>query len=270
MRSARMIFGLALVVCAFTALTSSAFAAEEVKFGEFVANVVGGTITPATPAEAKSKEGGTGEIVLGPYTIECTKEPTSKGFVTEERSSSFSTTMSLKGCKTVGKAIGAGENEKGEKIKLIEESKVSLKIPITFHSNGTGSFEEGAELGSSSFIVKGQGRDCVVTVPAQAVPAKVGKAGSEFVTFTNEEGEIKESKKAMEEFPAGFQAALEVEMELKKIRSTVALSNKCVGENAAEEELTSGTVEFKAGKVEADLEEIKIKHGNLSFEEPAV
>ena len=32
--------------------------------------------------------------------------------------------------------------------------------------------------------------------------------------------------------------------------------------------MTSGNVEFKSGKMEADIEEITIKHGNLSFEEP--
>jgi hypothetical protein len=268
MRSVRMIFGLVVAVCAFSALTSSAFAAEEVKFGEFVANTFGRTITAEAPAEAKSKAGSTGEIKFGPYTIECTGEPSTKGLVTAERSSTFSTLLTLKGCKTKSKVIGSGENEKGEKIKLTEQSKVSLKIPIAFHSNGSGGFEEGASLGGTSFVVKGQGRDCVVTVPVQNVPAKVAKAGSEFVLFTNVEGEIKESKKAKEEFPAGFQAELEVEMELKKIVSTVALSTKCVGENAGGEEMTSGNIEFKSGKMEADIEEISIKHGNLSFEEP--
>lgn len=268
MRSARMIFGLALAVCAFSALTTSAFAAEEVKFGEFVASTFGHAITPATPGEMKSKEGSTGEIQFGPYTIECSGEPSTKGLVTEERSSSLSTLLTLKGCKTIGKSIGTGENEKGEKLKIYEESKVSLKIPIVFHSNGSGGFEEGAELGNVSFSVRGGGRDCVVTVPPQGVPAKVAKAGSEFVLFTNEEGEIKESKKAMEEFPAGFQAKLEVEMELKKIVSTVALSTKCVGENSSGQEMTSGNVTFKTGKMEADIEEITVKHGNLSFEEP--
>lgn len=263
MRSARTIFGLVVAVCAFAALAATASAEE------FHASVVGGTISEEHPAEAKSKEGGSGEITFGPYKIECEKEPSSKGVVTAEVSPTFTTTMTLKGCHTLQKLPGGNEvaeNEKGEKIHLIEKAKVKLVIPIAFHSNGSGEFEEGAELGGTSFVVKAAGRTCVVDVPHQQVPAKVGKEGSEFVEFTNEEGEISESKKSLEEFPKGFQPVLEIEMELKKIVAFVHLSTKCVGETSSGKELTSGEVEFKGGRLEADLEEIKIKHGSLSFE----
>ncbi len=212
----------------------------------------------------KSKEGGTRRrSQFGPYGSNAAGEPSTKGFVTAERSSTLSTTLTLKGCKTKSKVIGSGENENGEKLKYDRTVEGRLKIPIAFHSNGSGGFEEGVVARRVVLRRKGTGarlrRNCARAERA----CESLRSGSEYVSV-HERGRRNQGKqKTMEEFPAGFQAELEVEMELKNIVRRLRSAPSAWAKTAKVRNSTSGNVEFKNGKMEADVEEITIKHGNL-------
>jgi len=260
MRSVRMIFGFALAVCACGVLATSAFAIKEPKvFGEFTASIPGGTISEATPASFKSKEGSVSTLKLAATTIEC-EDLKGSGQVTSERSSNLTALLVFSHCYYVDKEPGG----------RIVKHKLTIKLPITFHSNGSGGFVPEEELGPASIGIKSSHTPCVITIPRQQVPAKVPFEGSEQATYSSFKEPV-EGKKNEELFPLGKEE-LEIDMEFKNIQTTVQTApNKCEysKEEGSKFNKETGQIEYGGGQLEAELDEIYIPKGNIGFEPAA-
>ncbi len=263
MRSVRMILGLSLALCACGVLAASAFAAKEPTiFGEFTASIPGGTISAGTPATFKAKEGSAGEIKLAATTIECGKL-TGKGQVTAERSSSLSAVLTFSQCYYIDKEPGG----------RIVKHKLTIKLPITYHSNGSAELgnEVEEEVGPAAVGIKSSHTPCVITIPHQQVPVKVKPEGSEFASYFPEFVGVT-GKKNEELFPLGKEQ-LEIDMEFKDIQTTVQTApGKCEysKEEGSKFNKETGVIEYGGGKIEGELDEINISKGNIGFEEPPV
>jgi hypothetical protein len=305
MRRVRIVFGLAVAVCAFGALTGSAFAKEKLVFGEFVASVGGKTISPSEPApvtENKEDEAELTGLQLGQYkfgvvnkstgTIEteepCLKSPKVTGEVTAERSSSLLTDIGFRQCVT-------SDVEGG----IISYKTNNFKLAIRFVSNESAEIgktaEDGIEIAEKAdLVIKGGAQKCLVEVPAQFVP---GNAGSnpekswEAAEYTPEEEEIEnweKSKKLKEEYPVDVKKRLEIET-TEKFKGIVSFVDTdgtekkgCTpkkgeenGKLITEKEIEGKPnphylwTEYRSGRIFMNAEGLEIKGGELTFEPPA-
>jgi hypothetical protein len=308
MRRVRIAIGLAAAVCAFGALTASAFAKEKLVFGKFAASIVGKPITPSSTAavvENKEDEAELTGLQIGQYKFgrfnkadgkfeyeePCLKAPKVTGTVFEEHSSSLLTDVDFKQCVN-------GDIEHG----IVGYKSNSFKLAIRFVA------DEAAEIGKSagleiakaaSVIIKGGSQPCLVEIPAQFVPGKAGEKeekfyeAAEYTPESEEPENWEKSKKLKEEFPGGLQDRLEIETteKFKGIRSyvdTAAATEKkgCQptkgeesGKLITEKEIeVEGEMvpnphylwtEFTNGKIDMDVEGLEIKGGQLTFEPPA-
>jgi hypothetical protein len=126
MRSVRMILGLAVVVCAFGALTAPAFAKveEPIEFGKFVANATGVT----------KGHGEAGEMAIGPYKFPNGCEV--GGGVEEPVSVSFTLGMEFHSNGFAETGEGAGVEIKKATVKFkAKKSYCEVNIPTQFIPN---------------------------------------------------------------------------------------------------------------------------------------
>jgi len=271
MRRVRVVLAFAVVVCAFGALSAPAFAKKvkpPVIFGKFVASIPGKTISPTEPAIAT----GHGELTsfkLGPVEVEeCAKEVKSVGKVESESSETLFQNIKFKNC-IVWASLGKGED------KVKEKQKVSFNLGFEFHSNRSlevGQAEESdVGLTESSVSFKVAKTSCTLVIPAQTIPIKAeAKPEKEYEAASYTTLEDKEVK--LKKFPAGFQDKLVIEMEFKKLEGLLKPNAGCTSELPVNEEPESprfGYIEYRNGELEAELEEVVIKNGNLGFEPAA-
>jgi hypothetical protein len=274
MRSVRITLGLAAIVCAFGALSAPAFAKKAEKpplvFGKFTASYPSGKpITETETAVAK----GIGEIynlnlANGALHIEECEGAKSSGVVDSEKSEDFFQNVVFKHCYA--------------KIAVNKGFTEELKLPkfalgLEFRSNQ--SAEGGQAAPSEMEIVRpstvtipiGKKAPCKVTIPSQSFPAKSAtdpnaEYGAAFYETEKEPASIKK-------FPAGFQEKLDIEMEFTKVESWVKPNEHCIyaaGEEGAYDSTPEtpayGYVVYGKGTLEAEIEEITIKNGDVGFE----
>src|SRR5271157_5939015 len=191
MRRVRIVLGLAVAVCAFGALAGPAFAKEKEKlvFGNFVASIVGQTISPSSPAavvQNKEDEAELTGLQLGifkfgviekpankpNYEEPCEKAPKVTGTVTNEVSSSLLTEIHFKDCVTSRPGSG-----------VVSGRRNNFKLAIRFKANESaelGNAQGGIEIVKSAIvIVKGESQ-CVVEIPSQTVPGKAAQKEEKF------------------------------------------------------------------------------------------
>ncbi|HTA34523.1 MAG TPA: hypothetical protein VK721_13980 [Solirubrobacteraceae bacterium] len=274
---------------AFAAMAAPALAKKEapkVQFGKFIASLPGTTISEATPATAT----GHGEVLEGPkgpgielaggaLTIsKCTKELSGTGKVVSEKSETFLQNVTFKDCYA--------QSFTGKNKEIISETKLpTFKLAIEFHSNQSavaGESETGeVKIKENSTVVipvPSKKSPCAVTIPAQTIPTKAAtKPEREYESaFYATETETVEGKKKLERFPRGFYELLDVETEFSKVETWVKPGEHCLytkGEEGSfdKEEGTPafGYVVYAQGYFFIEIEEIKIKNGNLGFETKA-
>jgi hypothetical protein len=276
MRTLRITIGVTVAACALAVFAAPSFAAAKPKafFGEFTASIFGQEISPAHKAVTKG-HGSVSTLRIGPLEITC--EPAkgeglnAKGEVEHERSPNFTTTVKFSGCFTKVK-FGKGGTE--ERIKV----SFGKGLKMEFHANGSGALGnpsgEVAILETVPVQIKVAGRKCHLFVPAQTVPVQAEKnpekefEAASYGTET-EPVEPHEAKK----YPSGFKERLDIEWEMKKIRSYVPVEpGKCEYDKGTEGKFEPeggglpNRVEFTNGLFEAELEEIEIKGGELGFD----
>jgi hypothetical protein len=266
MRSLRIMVGLAAGVCALALFATPALAKEKAFFGEFFANIPNSTISAATPAEAKSKEG-TAKLFVGKteerytFALACEKLK-SKAKVTSEHSETFTTELAFKGCKASRTLFGN-----------IRENNLPVKIEkgleMEFHSNGAaalGKTEGELQIKKgTSITVKVKGSSCPIIIPAQTVPTKINENREyEFAEYETDE----ETESNLKKYPNGIKDELGVEW-LLKLAFDIPASGP--GGEGTCEDLVEGNynaetkmIEAK-GEFEGELEEIQIKNGNIGF-----
>jgi hypothetical protein len=268
MRSLRITIGLAAAACVFAICAAPTFAAakEKLFFGEFTASIAGKTISEAEPAVTKG-HGEVSEFRLGPWEITCESELKSKGKVTAERSESFFTELSFKGC-TTNQKVGKGGVEETKKLKF------SKGIDFEFHANGSAnvgkSESEVKILNPTSVTVKAAGDKCKLVIPAQTIPIQAEKNPEkefESAEYGTETESVEKSQ--LKKFPSGIRERLNIFMEFKKILTEVPVEpGKCIYSKEPEGKFNpeTKTVEFTNGVLEAELEEIEVKGGELGFD----
>jgi len=255
-----MVLGLAAAVCAFGALAAPALAKRKEHpqvLGKFVASYPNGTpISEGSPATAT----GTGwlegiELAEGAVTIpeEGCKRIKSSGDVAAERSDTIYQVISFKGCE--------GITDVGTSKHVRARAKVpTFSIAMEFHSNGyaeTGTGEAtSVHIDHTAVRFKAyKGSPCVVVIPAQTIPVKALKKPEGEFEAAEYETEREEPVK-LKKFPAGFQEKLDIYMEFSKVEAYVEPNEDC--------EVGAG-FNPKTGKIDAELEEVTIKNGDLGF-----
>jgi len=276
MRRVRLILGLAVAVCAFSVLAAPAFAAEPVIFGKFIASITGKTVSEAEPGIVKG-HGEVSELKLGPYKFTCEKELKSKGKITSESSDTFFQEVRFTKCTSSRKL------EEG----LGEEVHASFTLGLEFHSNGSAELGEGESevkiLANSPVAVKASKSSCVVWIPAQTIPIQAEKKPEKEYEAAGYFTEVEkvEGKGLLKKFPDGVREKLDISMEFKKIETlekpppvggcTYSKVEEPEGSQgkynpAREFNNEKGWIESKGGRLEAELEEIELKNGDLGFE----
>ncbi len=290
MRRVRAVLVFAAVACAFGALTAPAFAKEKAKvaFGEFVASVAGKNLAtePGTLMVDKEDEPEVTALELGNYkfgTIErpsgeidyeepCTKAPKVSGLVEAEKSPSLSLNIAFKDC--IGHAEAGG---------VIEEVPTHFTLGLKFEANHSVGLGAALKIEKTSVTFKGALKKCPVEIPEQTIPVKaIEKPEKEYeaATYSNELPEAIEnwekSAKLKAEYPTGFKNRLEIELvEFKKIVSYVKAEAPCIPKKGEEngklitEGPHAGQLEFTNGRIEADIEGLEVKGGELGFEPAA-
>ena len=266
MRRIRIGIGLVVVaLCAVGAVASPSFAITHKKthtkpakvLGKFVANYPHG---PKITETSKAVDTGIGEVEtlqLGDSAIdvETCKKVKSGGGVDSERSDTLFELVTFIGCK-VRTQFGEHAHAKGVKIP-------NFKIAFEFHSNGfveTGGGEStSVHISKTTVFIKGpKGIPCQVELPAQTVPVKATKKPEnefEAATYETEKHPAKIKK-----FPAGFQEEIDLFTEMEKVVSHIKKSPNCPVEPKYKD---------NTGVIEIELEEVKIKKGNLGFRDKA-
>jgi len=266
MRTLKITVALAAIACVAVALASPALAKEKTKafFGEFHANVPSGApVTPSTPAIAKTKEGSLDAMYLGgkegagPFTFEC-GSLSSEGKVESESSETFRTEIKFKKCTAQRNLVGPA-GEKGIPVKFTKG------FEMEFHANGS------AEL---THIVKGteteikvKGGACNVIIPEQRIGSENFEKESEASEFGKEFEKWAPQK--LKTFPNGFQYEMFIEWH-NKLTYWIPVEKN--GACFDQKESTDGkfnpelnVIEYN-GYFEGELEEIKVKKGNVWFE----
>jgi hypothetical protein len=273
MRSIRAVLGAAVLLCVFGTVAAPAFAKKAkppVVFGKFTASFPSGKpISPTEEATAK----GHGELDVlnlanGALRIEECYDVKSSGMVDEESSEGFFQNVTFKHCYATV-TLNPGFTEK---LKL-----PSFTLAMEFRSNKSVELGEGAEneleivRPSTVSIPVGKKSPCRVTIPAQTAPKKAeGKPEKEYGAAGYEtEMEVANKKK----FPSGIQERLDIGMEFSKLEAWVKPNEHCVygaGEEGSYDSNPEtpgyGYVVYTDGALEAELEEITIKNGDLGFE----
>jgi hypothetical protein len=270
MRSVRtIVLGATVAVCALGTLSAPAFASKEpVTFGKFVATATGST----------KGHGEVSEMRLGPYRFTgknlgngmgfgpvCEKELKSKGEVMAGESNTFQQDVKFSKCYSTRKS---GTSE--------EAVSFAFTLDMVFHSNGSAEAGgEGTEVEitkTSAVKVKGSKSSCELLIPAQTVPVKAAtKPEDEYEAASYEtEEEPTEGKGKIAKF-GPIRKRLDIEMAFKKIKVFEQLNpakgctNEHLEEGATFNEETD-QVEYHNGALEAELEEISLNDGNISFE----
>jgi len=309
MRRVRVVLGLAVAVCAFSALSVPAFAKEKLVFGHFHASIVGKTISKTEPAaviQNKEDEAEVTGLTLGQYKFgvvengkpnyeaPCESPPKVTGKVTEETSFSLLTEVSFKKC--VSSNPGGG---------VTPWKASNFKLAIRFQANESaevGNTEGGLEIvENASSKLKGVDAQCLVVIPQQFVPGKAETKEEKFYeaaeyTPENEKGleNWEKNKKLKEEYPLNEKNRVGVET-TEKFKGIVALvdtapsgkknsgcpnssgeeSTKVITEKEIEVEGKMvpnphyGWLEYTNGKIFLAAEGLEIKGGQLTFEPPA-
>jgi len=273
MRRIRIAVGLASAVCAFGVLAAPALAKKETKevvFGKFTASIPGGTISPSEPATAS----GHGEVTSlnlakGALAISsCNKPLKSTGKVESESSNTFLQNITFSQCYS----------KDAVNHEVVEERKVkTFRLAIEFHSNHSAVAGESAPSEvkvvspSTVTIPVAKGAACVVVIPAQTIPTKAERKPELEYEAASYETEKEEAK--IKKFPSGFREKLDIEMEFNKVESWLKPAPHCTYGGGTEgrydnEEGTPayGYVVYNNGTLDAELEEISIKNGNVGFE----
>jgi len=268
--------GLAAVACALGTLAAPALAKKPkppVVFGKFVASFPGGApISPTEEATAKGHGDLEGlNLAHGALRIEECNDVKSVGSVDSERSETFFQNVTFIHCYanvTINKGFT-------EQLKLPK-----FTLGMEFRSNKSVEVGEGAE--SETEIVRpstvtipiGKRAPCQVTIPQQIVPGKAAtKPEREYEAAAYE---TEKEPANLKKFPLGYQEKLYIAMEFSKVEAWVKPNEHCIyaeGEEGAYDN-TPGTpaygyVVYGKGTLDAELEEITIKHGNIGFEPAA-
>jgi hypothetical protein len=259
--------GLVVAATALALAAVPAWASKEkpkIPTGNFIASVSGGTITPATPAIAKSTEGEISKLTFGGIPgLEC-KGASSVSKVEEEVSPNLNMELSFKSCKFprhIGIFTGGGTLKFKEPLHLQLHANGSVKIMT---------------IGLDETEVHVGGFKCKITIPAQEIPLSAESKEGEFeaVEYSTEKETVEGSK--LKKFPRGFFELLEVEFVKMKSLAFVykpeegGREAKHCGYTKDEEGQFNPETGLVEGKwaFEADLEEIKIKNGSIGFEPP--
>jgi hypothetical protein len=280
---------LAVALCAIGAFAAPAFAKEKIAFGEFEGSITGQNLE-TTPGVLKvnTVEGFT-EITgleIGPYTFgpknpttgeQETEEPCKSiklsGEVKKEKSSELTFQLKFNKCPAWAEA-GA----------LQEEVPTSFKLGVTLKSNFSaevGKSESALEIEPGEVKFKGALKKCPVIIPRQTIPSKLNpeKEYEEIVEYENESFEpegIEHSKHLKELYPSGEKETLNVEFleRFHHIKAYVAQGGRCTnvkgienGKVVTEEGPYKGMLEFPAGHMFGEIDDIEIKNGNLKFKE---
>jgi hypothetical protein len=276
MRNVRIMVGLVASVCAFGALAAPALAKKPkppVVFGKFTASFPGGpSISPTEEATAK----GHGELEVlelahGALRIEECEDVKSAGSVNSEQSETFFQNVTFVHCYAdVTLSRGFTEELKVPRFTLGMEFRSNKSVEI-----GEGAASETEIVRPSTVTIPiGKRSPCQVTIPQQIIP---GNAATKPEAEYNAAAYETEKEPAnLKKFPLGFQEKLAIVMEFSKLESWVKPNEHCIyseGEEGAYDN-TPGTpaygyVVFERGTLDAELEEITIKHGNLGFEPAA-
>jgi hypothetical protein len=260
--------GLVAGVCALALFATPALAAKEKAFfGEFFANIPGSTISAATPAVAKSKEG-TANLFVGKteerytFAFACEKLK-SEATVTTERSETYLTTLGFHGCKASRTLFGN-----------IRENNLPVKfekgLEMEFHSNGAAALgKTEGELTikkGTSITVKVKGSSCSIIIPEQTVPTTINENREyEFAEYETDE----ETESNLKKYPNGIKDELGIEWLLPKLIYDIPASGP--GGEGKCEDLVEGNYNAESKMIEAkgafegELEEIQIKNGNIGF-----
>lgn len=297
MRRVRIVLGLAVAVCAFGALTAPAFAKPKLVFGEFVASIAGKTLSETefgTLATDKEDESTVSSLALGPYEFgtregeeinfeePCEKPLKVTGKVIADNSSELQTQIGFRKCTSWSESVGKGGL--GEKIF---EGKISnFTLGVKFYSNHAaevGKSEDGFEIEEGVVTVKHAQNKCTMVIPKQFIPAKAATKPEKEYEAASYSGETPEaiekwekSRKLKEEYPSGVKERLEIDMEegFKDIVAYVNPAPPCFpkkGEEAKKvrtEEPYKGWIEYTKGHIEADIEGLEVKGGELTFVPP--
>jgi hypothetical protein len=265
MKSLRIMVGLIAGVATLALAAVPALAVKEkpkVPTGNFIASVAGGTITPATPAIAKSAEGEVESLSFGGiHNIEC-KGLSSSSTVEEEVSPNLEMDLRFKGCKF---AYHAGVFTKHAALKF----KAPLHLEL--HANGSVKI---MKIGENETEVHVSGFKCKVTIPAQEVPLGAENKEGEFeaVEYSSEKETVEGGK--LKKFPSGFYELLEVEfVKMKGLKFEYKPEEggreaEHCGYTKGEEGQFNPETGLVEGKwaFEGFVEEIKIKDGSIGFE----
>lgn len=269
MRSLKIMVVLAAAACMLAIFAAPSFAVSKEKlfFGEFTASIAGKTISEGEPASTKG-HGEVSEFRLGPWEIACEKELKSKGKVGFERSESFTTELIFRDCSTKQK-VGKGGVEEEKKLKF------SKGLDFEFHSNGSAnvgkSESEVKILNPTSVSVVAAGDKCKLIIPAQTIPIQAERNPNqefESAEYGTETETVEKSQ--MKKFPSGIRERLNIFMEFKKIVTEVPVEggSRCTYDKEPEGKYNAEkkTVEFPNGVLEAELEEVEVKGGELGFD----
>jgi len=269
-----IVLGAAVAVCALGVLSAPAFAIKTpIIFGKFVASAAGQT----------KGHGEVSEMRLGPYVFTGKNLGEGKGFgpVCENE------------LKSKGNIAAPGESEtffqnvKFSKCFATRRSGTSeeavafhFELGMEFHSNHSAELGEGdeAELKitrPSTVKVKGSKSSCSILIPAQTIPIAAEKNPNkefEATSYTTEEEAVEGKGKEMKFGP--IRKRLDIEMAFKKIVTIEQLDPEkgCTNEKLEEGATfnpVNDTVEYRNGALEAELEEVTLKTGNISFEPAA-
>ncbi len=238
MRRSMIIAALASAL-AIGVLASPALALKEKPvFGKF----------KATAAGAVKGHGESGEMQLGPYKFEeCEKELKSTGSVTMGESETFFQEISFSHC------IGTKQLSGG----LEELETTSFKLGLEFHSNGA------LVIGPNAVTFGVKGSSCEITIPSQSVPVGFVKHPEKPYEVAAYSTETEKLEGGLEKKFGEFRERLDIEWELKNIKTTVKLTPKCMYSGSHLN--TAGEAEYSGGKMAGELEEVTLKTGNLSF-----
>jgi len=266
MRRLKIVLGLAAAVCAFGTLATPALARHgrpKALFGDFIASFPNGTpISPSSPATATGI-GSEEKIKLANGSVsignEGCKKIRSTGKVDSEKSETFTQSITFSGC--TGTAF-VGENEEA----LEPVTVPRFTIAMEFHANGAvevgGEEAPTATIAHTSVLFRTRkGGQCTIDVPSQSTPFKaIKKPENEFEAgaYGTEPAAFHPQK--MKKFPKGFQEELDVTMEFEKVTAQLIPGPKCFVGSARKD---------NKGIIEAEIEEVKIKRGNLGFETKA-
>jgi len=256
--------GLIAALCAFCATAAPSLAVTHKKthtkppkvLGKFVANYPSGKKINETNKVVDKGIGSVETLQLadGKLSIESCKKIKSSGGIDWERSDTIFELVSFTGC--LGRS---GEKE------AVEERHLKIpnfRIGFEFHSNGfveTGGGEAASvHVNKTAVFIKAhKGSQCTIEVPAQTLPVKATKKPEnefEAATYETEEYPAKIKK-----FPAGFQEELDITTELKKVVANVK-GTYCI---------RKPKYKNNTGEIDIELEEVKIKNGNLGFRDKA-